>query len=291
MVDPEALAFRALMRKLHPYAKDNIRYRPTFEESLERVAKATRDQVARLYAEQVGAAHGELAIVGDFDSEPALKKLEGILADWKSSVPYQRIGQAADTKVAAGRETIQVPDKESATYAAGCTMRLNDSDPDYVALTLGNYLLGGSSTSRLWDRLRQKDGFSYSVGSSFSASARDPYGLFLLFAECNPLVMEKADKAAVEELKRAIVKGFAADELVEGVKGYLEDMKVQFASDGNVAGTLRSGLELGRTFDYHAEQQNKIAALKVEDVNRAVARHLSADRLVILRAGDFSKRK
>jgi len=35
----------------------------------------------------------------------------------------------------------------------------------------------------------------------------------------------------------------------------------------------------------------KIAALKLDDVNRAVARHLSADRLVSVRAGDFSKNK
>ena len=71
--------------------------------------------------------------------------------------------------MAAGRETIQVPDKESATYAAGFTMKLTDRDPDYVALEMGNYLLGGSSTSRLWDRLRQKEGYSYSVGRTVAS--------------------------------------------------------------------------------------------------------------------------
>src|SRR5262249_37167802 len=67
--EPDSLADRALMRKLHPHPKDNIRYRPTFEEAMKRVQETTRDQIAKLYAEQVGGGHGELAIVGDFDDD------------------------------------------------------------------------------------------------------------------------------------------------------------------------------------------------------------------------------
>src|SRR5262249_55890756 len=107
MVDPESLALNALTRKLDPHPKDNIRYHPTFEEAIERVSKTTHDQVAKLYAEQLGAAHCEIAIVGDFDSEPVLKKLESVFAGWKSKVPYERITHVADTKVPPGRQTIE----------------------------------------------------------------------------------------------------------------------------------------------------------------------------------------
>src|SRR5262249_33560942 len=224
--EPDSLAERALMRKLHPHPKDNIRYRPTFEEAMERVQKTTRDQIAKLYADQVGGGHGELAIVGDFDGDAARKKIAAIFDNWKSSVPYERIAEPAQTKVAAVRETVLTPDKESATYYAGFTCSMKDSDPDYLALMMGNHLLGGTSTSRLWDRLRQKEGLSYSVGSTLSVSSRDPYCLFYISANCNPEGMEKADKAAVEELTKVIGKGVTDQELAEGIKGYLQDLRV-----------------------------------------------------------------
>src|SRR5262249_3173605 len=133
-VDPESIAFRALIRKLHPYPKDDIRYQPTFEEALERLAKTTRADVVKLYEEQLGGTTGELALVGDFDADAATKQLEGILAGWKTKVAYQRIGQAAQPAVKGSRDSFLTPDKESATYAAGFTFTLKDTDPDYVPL-------------------------------------------------------------------------------------------------------------------------------------------------------------
>jgi zinc protease len=53
---------------------------------------------------------------------------------------------------------------------------------------------------------------------------------------------------------------------------------------------LQEGLYLGRTFQYYADLEKQIAALQVEDVNRALVKHISPKRFVIVRAGDFSKK-
>ena len=51
---------------------------------------------------------------------------------------------------------------------------MKDDDPDYPALVMGNYVFGGGSlSSRLGDRVRQKEGLSYGVGSFFSADSLD----------------------------------------------------------------------------------------------------------------------
>jgi predicted Zn-dependent peptidase len=43
---------------------------------------------------------------------------------------------------------------------------LRDDDPDYAALVMGNYIIGGGFlNSRLATRIRQKEGISYGVGS------------------------------------------------------------------------------------------------------------------------------
>jgi zinc protease len=291
MIDPQGVTFRAIMRRLKPHDKDDIRYVPTYEESLARLDKLTRDDVVRLYEKQVGAAAGEIVFIGDFDAEALTRQLGEILTDWKKGAPYQRIAEKADTRVKGDRDTLQTPDKENAVYAAAMMFEMRDTDPDYAALTLGNYVLGGGGfSSRLMDRLRQKEGWSYGAGSQVQVDAQDKVGLFLAFAICNPNVIEKVDKAALEEINKVLKQGVTAEELSAAKQGFLEEMKVERGSDGTLAAMMQQGLHLGRTFDYYADLERKIAGLEFKEVNQALVAHINANRLVIVRAGDFSKK-
>ena len=69
---------------------------------------------------------------------------------------------------------IETPDKANAYLTGSTSFALNDRDPDYPAFLLANYLLGGSTNSRLWNRVRQKEGLSYGIGSSFRPSSLEP---------------------------------------------------------------------------------------------------------------------
>jgi zinc protease len=155
---------------------------------------------------------------------------------------------------------------------------------------MGNYILGSSGfNSRILDRLRQKEGLSYGAGSHFSADAQDARAQFTFHAIYNPGVLEKVDRAMKEVLDKLLKDGVTEEELAAAKKGYLEERRVARASDRTVAGTLASGLYLGRTFAYSAELDAKVAALTVADVNRALRAHLDPRRLVIVRAGDFER--
>src|SRR3954454_21095233 len=131
---------------------------------------------------------------------------------------------------------------------------MKDTDPDYPAMSLGDYVLGSSGfTSRLMDRLRQKEGWSYGAGSQLTVNSQDKVGVFMAYAICNPNVIEKVDKAAIEEISKAIKEGVSEDELKAAQKGYLEEMKVERGSDSTLAGMLQRGLYLGRTMQYYAD--------------------------------------
>jgi zinc protease len=289
LTDPDSLAERALLRRLSPYPADNIRYVPTVEESIQRVAAVTRGQVAKLYHDQLGAQKGELVLVGDFDPDPAVKKVASFVARRKAAVPYERISRTAKTDVAGARQVILTPDKENAVYLAGLSLPLTDRSPEYPALTIGNYLLGASGVSRLFDRLRQKEGLSYTVGSEFSADPLDKNAQFTLYAIANPANMDKADKAALEVLRKLLKEGVTEAELDQAKKGYLEELKLARANDSHLASTLRQGLYLDRNFLYYADLEQRMQALTADDVNRALRANLLPDRLVIIKAGDFQK--
>jgi zinc protease len=290
LTEPESLASNALTRKLNPYPKTDIRYSPTIQEGIERLDKTTRADVVNIYKEQLGGGEGELVLVGDFDVDSTLKRLEAIFAGWTTKVPFERIGREANTKVAGGTENILTPDKKSATFAAAMVFPMKDTAPDYPALLLGNYLLGGNFSSRLVDKLREKEGLCYQVGSHFGADALNPYAKFSMEATCNPESINKVDQEAMDELIAILTKGITAEELAGGKKGYLASKEEGRGNDSSLASMLRTGLYLGRTFEHQAKLEAKVAALTVEDVNRALATHLQASRLVVIRAGDFNKK-
>ena len=290
MTDEKALASNFLKRKLNPYPPEDIRYNPTIEESLQRLAKLTRADIVKMYQEQVGADVGEFVLVGDFDPVAVVPQLEKIFAGWKSNVPFARIPRTAQTQVAGHRETIQVADKENAVLFAALQFPLRDDDPEYPALEVANYVLGGGGfTSRLMERLRQKEGWSYGAGSQVHVDAQDKNASILMYAIFNPKVVDQVDAGALEEVTKLLSGGIPPEEMKLCRNGLLEELKLERGKDAMLASMLRSDLHLGRTFQFQADLEKKIAEIRPEEVTSALARYLDVGRLVIVRSGDFSK--
>jgi zinc protease len=168
-------------------------------------------------------------------------------------------------------------------------LRLRDDDPDYPALLLGNYVLGGSSDSRLTRRIREKEGLSYSVGSWLTAAAQDETGEFGVYAIYAPQNRARLEAAIREELGRALADGFTSAEFEAGRKGILELRKVARNNDGALAGRLLAHAVTGRTFKWDGEIDRRIAALTPAEVRDALRRHLQLEQLSIVKAGDFTK--
>ncbi len=288
--EPQALAQRTLQRKLTPYPPEDVRYVPTVEESIARLDATTLDQVRHLYTDQLGGQEGELVVVGDFDPQEVIAQVGDMLKDWKAGTPYERIPRPAVPGVKGERIEIVTPDKANAVYVAAQSLARDDADPDYAALEIGDYLFGGGPlSSRLANRVRQKEGLSYGVGSHYVADSLDKSARFLLFAICNPANIGKVDRAMLEELDKLLAKGVEEKELAEAKTAYLKSLKVQRSSDSGLAGMLSSELYAGRTSAYYADLEKKVAALTVDEVNAALKKALDPKALIIIEAGDFRK--
>lgn len=261
----------------------------TSEENLARIEAVTLDQVRAIYDKQLGATAGEIGIVGDFDPKTTLSALGEMLKDWKSDVPVRRITRSASDHQGS-KEDIITPDKANAVFLAGLQFPMTDDAPEFAALRLGNFILGGSTlSSRLGNRIRQKEGLSYGVTSTFNASSRDPVASLTINAITNPLNIDRVEKAALEELTKFVNEGPSQDELADAQRAYLESQKVGRTSDAGIAAQIAGNLYLGRTFAHSAELEKKIAALTPDDVKDAFKKYVDPKKLVIIRAGDFKK--
>jgi zinc protease len=187
------------------------------------------------------------------------------------------------------RLMLLTPDKQNATMRAQLSLPLTDTDPDYAALSMANYLLGSGGNSRLWARIREVEGLSYDVRSSVTWNSFEPHSTWVASAIFAPQNQPKVEAAFREELARALKDGFTAKELAEGQRGLLGFRRLSRAQDATLAGALAGNLHVGRTFMRAAEVDAQLQSLTPEQVNAALRRHIKPEMLVIGFGGDFKK--
>ena len=288
--EPAALAAQALERHFNTYAADDIRYSPSFDEQVARVNTLSVAQVRAFQRRFVSAATGEFSAVGAMDVAAVRTALGQALGDWGQPVDgpqaYQRVPNPL-VPAPALRQLIATPDKANAQLALALPMPLTDTDPDYAALVMANRMLGGSTSSRLFNRVRERDGLSYSVGSYVQWSALDANSRFNAYAIFAPQNQAKVEAALREEVDKALKDGFGQDELNQSRAGLLSARRLGRAQDPAVAGQLLTQLYLGRDYAQEQRVDDALAALSLDQVNAALRRHLDPARWVAIWAGDF----
>ncbi|HJW54569.1 MAG TPA: pitrilysin family protein [Burkholderiaceae bacterium] len=289
--DPTSLAAQAMAQHFNRYPKGDWRAPQTIDESIASLKAVTLDDVKAFHKNFYGATKGELTIVGDFNAAEIEKTTQEAFGDWKSAAPYKRI-EDRYFDIAPTRVTINTPDKENGFYMARINLELRDDDPDFPALIMANYLFGnGGLSSRLMDRIRQKDGLSYGARSSLAVSALDRASSFSISAIAAPQNLERIDAAVREELARVLKEGFTPEEIARAKSGLLQQRLQTRAQDGGLASGWTDFLYLGRTFAWSRDVENKISALTVDQVNAAFRKAILPSRMTVITAGDNAKMK
>src|SRR5262249_53536406 len=148
---------------------------------------------------------------------------------------------------------------------------------------------GGDTKSRLWVRIREKDGLSYGVNSGFSAGAQEKYGSLTAGAIANPENALKVEADFKEELDRLLKEGFNAEELATAKSAFLQDQQVTRAQDGSLARQLARQAELGRTMQREIDLEKKIADATPAQLTATFKKWIDPATISYFKAGDFKK--
>ena len=192
--------------------------------------------------------------------------------------------------MAAQTQSFETPDKAQAFFVAGMNLNLRDDDPDYPALVLGNYMLGGGFlNSRLVARIRIKDGLSYGVGSQLKADAarqdRQLPGLCHLRAaeprEAGAGVQGRDDARAQGGLHR---RGNRRRPSPAGCRAAASSR----SQDNELVGHPRA-LPVPRPHAcWDADFEKKVMALDAEQIRAAMNKYIEPAKFVVMKAGDFA---
>ncbi len=286
--DPQQIGLNQLYRHLTPYPVGDPRAISTPDQTIAELKKVTLADAKKFYSDFYGASHAELAIVGDFDADQIQKLVTELFGGWNSPAPYTQVTRTWE-KVPPVDQTIETPDKTNAVFLMGDTVAMNQDDPDYPVMVLVNLMAGGDQHSRLWNRVREKEGLSYGVQTVFRAGEQEKFAQFLGLAIVNPQNVLKVEAAFKDELGKIARDGFTAEEVETAKKALLEDQRLGRSQDSALARTLATQAHNGWTMKRTEEHEKTVAALTPEQVNAVAKKYIDPAALSFYKAGDFKK--
>jgi zinc protease len=189
-------------------------------------------------------------------------------------------------------QSFEAPDKANATFVAVQPVKMDDQNPDYPALLLSNYMLGGGFlNSRLATRIRVKEGLSYSVGSRLAIPTKEDSGTFMTYAIAAPQNVLKVESSFKDEVAKTLQNGFTAEEIAAAKSGWLQSRQVSRGQDNELTSRLANQAYWDRTMQWDAKLEAAVNSLTVEQVNSTIRKYLNLGQISIFKAGDFAKAK
>lgn len=286
--EPQAVLAQALSRHDNPHPRGDVRHARSFDEMAEDWRSVRIEQVRAYHERFLSASDATFAAVGDFDADAVRRALHEAFGDWQGSQPHEHVSEPFRRRQPV-RLQLETPDRQNASLMVTLPLPLTDLDADHAALMMANHLLGGGGDSRLWRRIREREGLSYSVYSAVQWNPREAHSQWLASAIFAPQNRDKVEQALMEEVNRAVREGFTQDELEAGKRSLLSFRQLSRAQDGRLASAWARNLELDRDFSVSAKLDSRLASLTLEEVNRAMRQYLRPADFVMGVAGDFQK--
>jgi zinc protease len=279
--DPGQVAERAFVKTLfpgEPYGHEVIG-------TPEAVGKLTRKEIVAFYTQHYRPDGSIITVVGDISAPEIRDRMEQALRDWKkgAAAPFEYPAVAA-----AHAETVTV-DKPitQASIILGQRGVARDN-PDYYALQVMNYILGGGGfSSRLLDNIRTKAGLAYSVASFFTVN-RAP-GSFQVVVQTKNQSTNDAIQRACSEIDRIRQEPVSDDE-VNDAKLYLTgSFPLKLDSNTKIAGFLAQVAFFNLGADYAGTYVQRINAVTKEDVQRVARQYLHPEQMNLVVVSNLSE--
>ncbi len=257
------------------------------EERIARVESLAREDLAAYYSARYGAGSLVIVVVGNVDSGRILDALEAAFGSWAAG-PKPEIPPVPVPPPSPGRETVEMPDKASADVVVTAPANLRRTDADFFACTLANAALGQSSlTSRLGVRVRDTEGLTYGIHSSFSAT--QIAGPFTIGLTVKPGSRDAALASTLDEVGRFLKTGLTPRELAEEKSSRIGKFKVDLGSNSGIANALDSAVYYGFGVSYLDEFPAKVGAVTKEEADAAFASRVRPEDFTIVSAGSFGE--
>ena len=267
-------AFSSAVYGTHPYGAD------TTEATLARIS--TPDMRQR-YAQWVRACRAQVTVVGAVNRAQA----DTLVADLLARLPGTDcpvLPPVAEVAPLAKAVEQRIAFDSAQAHVLMGQPGIRRDDPDYFALTVGNYILGGGGfVSRLTHEVREKRGLTYSVYSYFSPARHA--GAFTVGLQTRPDQAAQAVQVAQEVVAQFVADGPTEAELQAAKDNLIGGFALRIDSNRKLLDNVASIAWNDLPLDYLDTWTQAVAQVSVADIKAAFARHLQPDRMVTVVLG------
>lgn len=272
--EPNAIVgrnFNKIVFAGHPYAE------PTLG-TLESVPQLTTADIKAYHKRIFARDNLKVAVVGDIDAatlRPLLDKVFGALPAKAERRPIPETAMKGEGQ----RRVVDLDTPQTVIRFA--LPGLKRDDPDFIAATVMNHILGGGSfSSRIWVEVREKRGLAYSIGTFLQ-----PYDHAGLFVGSTSVRNDKAAESVAiisEEIRRMAAEGPTQDELNKAKSFLIGSYLLRFDTSAKIAAQILAFQLDNLGIDYIDKRNDLIKAITLEDTRRVAKRLLSAEPFFIL---------
>lgn len=262
----------------HPYGKSAY-------QTAEKIQAVEREDLKRFHQNHYTQSQAMITIVGDITKPQA----EALIRRTLAGVPTQakEVQNAPPVTVKGGQHKhIPFPHSTQTTISIGLPV-MTAYDPDYFAMMVGNYILGGGGfDSRLMQELRDKRGFTY--GASSSVAGYNQLAPFSIEFSTENKNSKEALKATQKVLADFVANGPTEEELKQAKAHLTGSFPLKFDTNGKLLANLISVGFYNRPADWFDTYNDKINALTVTDIQRAWQRKIKPEQMNIVVTGGES---
>jgi Predicted Zn-dependent peptidases len=227
--------------------------------------------------------NGVLIVLGALPPRDDLMKLlTGQFGDWpKHATPH-----AAAPPIPAPKKSLTLVDRPGSVQAdihighLGVTR----ASPEYFPLAVGSTILGGGTSSRLFNEIREKQGYAYSVSSHHIALKES--AVFGAEMQVRNEVLAPALTSMLAQLTAMAKEPVTASEL-SNVKNYLSGVFVlRLQTQDGVASQLTMVKTMGLPIDYLEKYTTRIRSVEPDQIQSAAKKVIAPDQASIVVVGD-----
>jgi zinc protease len=277
--DPNGLGRRVFQEAIYPENHPFHNF-PT-EKSLKSI---TRDDLLSFYQTHYRPDTTTIALVGDFDSVKVKTLLNQEFGKWQvtGKPPVLKIPTVSLPKNITRLNKV-IPGKTEAVTYIGYS-GISRKDPRFYAALVLNEILGGDTlASRLGTEVRDRQGLTYGIYSTFAAGVNP--GPFFIQMQTAPLDAPKAIASTIALLKQLREQGVTEAELNTAKRSITNSYPVDLANPSNVSSIILDNAAFGLSRAEIREFPQQIQAVTMAQMQQVIQDLIQPENLVIVTAG------
>lgn len=165
------------------------------------IATFTAESIRQYYERNYHTENMVLSVAGNFNTDEMMELLNKALGSWKAKKSFDQYNAEAQYHIAHVTREKDVEQVHTCIAFPG----LERENPMKYALGVFNTIFGGGMSSKLFQRVREENGLTYSIYSYTTAFADT--GLFSVSAGMNPNQLERVYELVAEEVQAAKKNG------------------------------------------------------------------------------------